>query len=109
MAIETRSTDPKGRVSLTKAFANARVMIEQVSENELPIRKVRVILEDEHVLSGEAPIALSNSQRERFVRALDEPPKPNAAFFAASDEGEGRAAWLIANRAIANRACKTEL
>jgi hypothetical protein len=80
MGIETRSTDAKGRVSLPKAFANATVMIEQVSENELRIRKARVIPEDELVFSEEAPIVLSDSDRDRFVRALDQPPKPNAAL-----------------------------
>ena len=35
MGLGTRSTDAKGRVSLPKAFANATVIIEQVSENEL--------------------------------------------------------------------------
>ncbi len=43
MALETRSTDAKGRVSLPKAFANATVIIEHVSENELRIRKACVI------------------------------------------------------------------
>ena len=47
MAMETRSTDAKGRVSLPKTFANATVIIEQLSENELRIRKARVIPEDE--------------------------------------------------------------
>jgi hypothetical protein len=80
MGIETRSTDAKGRVSLPKTFANSTVIIDQVSENELRIRKARVIPEDELVFSEEAPIVLSDSERERFVRALDQPPKPNAAL-----------------------------
>jgi hypothetical protein len=42
MALETRSTDAKGRIRLPKAFANATVIIEQVNENELRIRKARV-------------------------------------------------------------------
>ena len=39
MDVETRSTDAKGRISLPKAFANATVIIEQVNENELRIRR----------------------------------------------------------------------
>ena len=39
MGLETRSTDAKGRVSLPKAFANATVIIEQLSDNELRISK----------------------------------------------------------------------
>jgi hypothetical protein len=76
----TKSTDAKGRVSLPKAFANATVIIEQVNENELRIRKARVIPEDEMRFSEEAPIALSDEERERFLRALDQPPEPNAAL-----------------------------
>ena len=39
MATETRTTDHKARVSLPKSFANATVLIEQVSETEVRIRK----------------------------------------------------------------------
>ena len=82
MGLETRSTDAKGRVSLPKSFANATVIIEQVNENELRIRKARVIPEDEVPFSEETPIVLSDSERERFLQALDSPPKPNAACIA---------------------------
>jgi hypothetical protein len=34
MDVETRSTDAKGRISLPKAFANATVILEQVSDTE---------------------------------------------------------------------------
>ena len=80
MSLETRSTDAKGRVSLPKAFANATVIIEQLNENELRIRKARVIPEDEIRFSEEAALALSEQERERFFQALDQPPKPNAAL-----------------------------
>jgi uncharacterized protein (DUF1778 family) len=80
MGLETRSTDAKGRVSLPKAFANATVIIEQLNENELRIRKARVIAEDEIPFSEEATVVLSDRERERFLQALDHPPKPNAAL-----------------------------
>jgi uncharacterized protein (DUF1778 family) len=80
MGLETRSTDAKGRVSLPKAFANATVIIEQVNENELRIRKARVIPEDELRFLEESPIVLSDLERERFLQALDHPPTPNAAL-----------------------------
>jgi hypothetical protein len=80
MGLETRSTDAKGRLSLPKTFANATVIIEQVNENELRIRKARVIPEDEIPFSEEALIVLSDRERERFLRALEHPPKPNAAL-----------------------------
>ena len=80
LGLETRSTDAKGRVSLPKTFANATVIIEQLNENELRIRKARVIPEDEIPFSEESPIILSERERERFLQALDHPPKPNAAL-----------------------------
>jgi hypothetical protein len=75
MALVTRSTDAKGRISLPKAFANSTVIIEQLSENELRIRKARVIPEDELRLPEESPISLSERDRKRFLHALDPPPK----------------------------------
>jgi hypothetical protein len=45
--METRSTDAKGRLSLPKAFANATVIIEQLSETELRIRKAVILPQDE--------------------------------------------------------------
>lgn len=80
MGLETRSTDAKGRVSLPKAFANATVVIEQLSENELRIRRARVIPVDEIRFSEEAPVVLSKRAREQVLRALDHPPKPNASL-----------------------------
>lgn len=80
MALETRSTDAKGRIRLPKAFANATVIIKQVSENEIRIRKARVIPEDELRFVEEAPIVLSDRDRQQFLQALDHPPKPNAAL-----------------------------
>jgi hypothetical protein len=85
MAVQTRSTDAKGRVSLPRAFANATVIIEQLSENELRIRKARVIPEDDLRFSEEAPIVLSDRERARFLRALDNPPRPNAALLRLMD------------------------
>ena len=78
MGLETRATDAKGRISLPKAFANATVIIEQVSENELRIRKAHVIPEDEIRFVEETPIVLSDRARQQFLQALDRPPKPNA-------------------------------
>jgi len=80
MSAVTRSTDAKGRICLPKAFANATVIIEQVSENELRIRKARVIPEDELQFPEEVPIVLGDEERRRFLQALDRPPKPNAAL-----------------------------
>jgi hypothetical protein len=80
MDAETRTTDAKGRVCLPKAFANATVIIEQLSETELRVRKARVVPEDEMRFREETPLVLSDGDRDRFLKALDKPPKPNAAL-----------------------------
>lgn len=80
MGPDTRSTDAKGRISLPKAFASSMVIIEQLNESELRIRKARVIPEDEWRFSEQSPIVLTERERKRFLRALDHPPKPNSAL-----------------------------
>jgi hypothetical protein len=77
IAMETRTTDAKGRISLPKGFANATVIIEQVSETELRIRKARVIPEDEIRFYEESVAPLSDRDRDRFLELLDHPPSPN--------------------------------
>lgn len=76
--METRSTDAKGRICLPKAFANATVIIERVSETEVRIRKAVVIPEDEVRFSEETASPLSD--RDRFLELLDGPPAANPAL-----------------------------
>jgi uncharacterized protein (DUF1778 family) len=80
IAMETRTTDAKARISLPRAFANATVIIEQVSETELRIRKARVIPEDEIRFYEENVVPLSDRDRDRFLDLLDNPPAPNEAL-----------------------------
>lgn len=84
MDAETRTTDSKGRVSLPKAFANSTVIIEQVSETELRVRKARVVPEDEVPFREESQLVLSHLDRDRFLEALEHPPAPNAALLRAA-------------------------
>jgi hypothetical protein len=86
MAIETRTTDAKARVTLPKAFANSTVVIEQVSDSEVRIRKARVIPEDEIRFYEETATPLSNRDRDRFLELLDNPPRPNAALRRAAEK-----------------------
>jgi hypothetical protein len=76
MASITRSTDAKARVSLPKSFANATVLIEEVSETEVRIRKARVVPEEDFRFSEERPRTLSKRDRDRFLSALGEAPAP---------------------------------
>lgn len=75
-----RTTDKKARVSLPGTFANATVVIEQVSDTELRIRKAQVVPEDEYRFPEEAVTPLSDRDRDHFLAMLDNPPAPNEAL-----------------------------
>jgi hypothetical protein len=78
--METRSTDAKGRICLPKAFANATVIIDQVSDIELRIRKAVVMPQDEVRFDEETAVPLSDRDRDLFIKLVDHPPKANAAL-----------------------------
>lgn len=80
MALETRTTDQKARVSLPKSFANSTVIIEQLSETEVRIRKAKIIPEDEIRFPEESVTPLSDQDRDLFLALLDNPPPANKAF-----------------------------
>jgi hypothetical protein len=81
--MEIRSTDSKGRISLPKAFANNTVIVEQMSETEVRIRKARIIPEDEVRFYEETATPLLDRDRDRFLDLLDNPPKPTQALMRA--------------------------
>jgi hypothetical protein len=74
---ETRMTDQKARVCLPRGFANSQVIIEQISESEVRIRKARVIPEDEVRFQEETRSPLSDRDRDAFLALLDNPPPAN--------------------------------
>jgi hypothetical protein len=80
MASQTRTTDAKGRVSLPKAFANATVIVEQLSETEVRIRKAVVVPEDELGFLEDSRAPLSDRDRDLFLKLLDNPPEPTDAL-----------------------------
>lgn len=90
MSTLTRTTDRKARVSLPSSFANATVLIEQVSETELRIRKAQVIPEDELPFREESATLLSDQDRDRFLDLLDNPPRANEALKKAATKHERR-------------------
>ena len=79
MNLVTRTTDAEARVTLHRGFANPTVIIEQVSETEVRIRKARVIPEDEMRFTEEDRAPLSDRDRDRFPDRSDHPPRPSAA------------------------------
>jgi hypothetical protein len=90
MEMKTRSTDAKGRVILPSSFANATVIIEQVSDTEIRIRKASVIPEDEVRFCEETTTPLSDRDRDRFLDLLDHPPEPTPALIQAASRRKKR-------------------
>jgi hypothetical protein len=91
VAAEIQTTDKKARLCLPKAFANATVIVEQVSDTEVRIRKAQVIPEDEVVFLEEQPrTPLSDRDRDVFLALLENPPPPNEAFRRAAAEYKKR-------------------
>lgn len=80
MVTATRTTDDKARISLPGSFANCTVLMEQVSDTEIRIRKARVIPEDELPFVEESMTPLSDRDRDLFLALLDDPPPPNEAL-----------------------------
>jgi hypothetical protein len=67
-------------VCLPKSFANVTILIEQISDTELRIRKAQVIPEDEIRFAEEAPTPLTDRDRDLFLSLLDTPPPANTAL-----------------------------
>lgn len=80
MNVETRTTDAKARLVLPKTFANATVIIEQVSDTELRVRRAKVIAEDELAFAEESAPPLSDRDRDRFLCLIENPPAPTPAL-----------------------------
>jgi len=76
---EIRVTDGKARLTLPRAFANSTLLLEIRNDNEIVIRKAKVVplANDE---AAPTTIQLSDRDWEAFVAALDNPPEPNAAL-----------------------------
>lgn len=76
-ATVTRSTDKKGRVTLPKEFADHLVIIEQVDETELRIKKARAVPENElwlwknPVAAGLVLRGIEEARAAKFVSGPD--------------------------------------
>src|SRR5437879_13845372 len=80
MKHETRTTDRKARVTLPKIFANSTVVVEQVSEIEVRIRKAKVLPMDEIHFYEESLKPLSDRDRDIFLSLLENPPRATKAL-----------------------------
>ena len=89
MTIRTHTTDEKARINLPRNFANSTVLVEQISDTELRIRKARVIPEDDLPFVEEAMAPLSDRDRDVFLALLANPPPPNDALRHLLTSGHG--------------------
>jgi uncharacterized protein (DUF1778 family) len=90
MITETRTTDAKARLVLPKSFANATVIIEQVSETEIRVRRATAAAADEPLFAEESSTPLSDRDRDRFLVLLANPPTPTAALKKAATRHKAR-------------------
>jgi hypothetical protein len=85
-----RFTDKKARLILPARFANSAVLVEEVSENELRIRKAVILPEDEVPFTEEKRSALSDEDRDFLLSLLAAPPKANTDLKKAAREHQRR-------------------
>lgn len=90
MHSETRTTDAKARLVLPKTFANATVIVEQVSETELRIRRAKLVAEDDLPFVEETSKPLSDRDRDRFLNLLANPPAPTSSLKKAAARHKAR-------------------
>ncbi len=70
---EIRVTDSKARLTLPRSFANSTVLLEIRGENEIVIRKAKVV----PLTEEPETITLSKVDWDRFVELLENPPAPS--------------------------------
>jgi hypothetical protein len=85
-----RFTDKKARLVLPARFASSAVLIEEVSDTELRIRKAVVLPEDEVPFTEEQRPPLGDEDRDFLLSLLAAPPKPNANLKKAAREHRRR-------------------
>jgi hypothetical protein len=85
-SVTPQFTDKNARLILPARFANSAVLIDEVSETELRIRKVGLIPGDEMSFTEEQRLPLSDEDRDFLLSLLAAPPKANAALKQAAKE-----------------------
>jgi hypothetical protein len=85
-SVTPRFTDKKGRLILPARFANTAVLIEEISETELRVRKAAIVPEDELPFSEEHRRPLADADRDFILDLLANPPEANASMKKAARE-----------------------
>lgn len=65
---------------MPKSFANATIVVEQVSKTEIRVLRAKVVPEDELPFGEEATSPLSDRERDYFLELLAAPPAPTPAL-----------------------------
>src|SRR5205085_10720478 len=89
-SVTPRFTDKKARLILPARFANSAVLIEEVSETELRIRKAVILPEGEVPFTEEQRPPLSDEDRDFILSLLAAPPRANADLKRAATERRRR-------------------
>ncbi len=76
--VTSRFTDKKARLILPRRFASSAVLIEEISDTELRVRKAAIVPEDEMRFTEENRPALADQDRDFVVALLAKPPAANA-------------------------------
>jgi hypothetical protein len=79
-SVTPRFTDKKARLVLPARFANSAVLVEEISETELRIRKAVILPEDKVPFTEEKRPPLSDQDRDFLLSLLAAPPKANATL-----------------------------
>ena len=86
MPTNQRTTDSLARLVLPPSFANATVLIEQISEDEIRVRRLNLLANEDLPFTEEITAPLSDRDRDRdhFLNMLADPPAPNPRIQAAA-------------------------
>jgi hypothetical protein len=79
-SVTHRFTDKKARLILPARFANSAVLIEEISDTELRIRKAVILPEDEVPFMEEQRSPLSDEDRDFLLALLAAPPQRPPSF-----------------------------
>ena len=84
MPTNQRTTDSLARLVLPPSFANATVLIEQTSEDQIRVRRLNLLANEDLPFTEEITAPLSDRDRDHFLNLLADPPAPNPRIQAAA-------------------------
>lgn len=76
--VTSRFTDKNARLILPRRFANSAVLIEEISDTELRVRKAAIVPADELQFTEENRSPLADQDRDFVLALLADPPAANA-------------------------------